>query len=453
MLNLTSDYSWLQRRIETIDMRDREVWDHQVSIDIDIADLRERALRVGLADTRVIPLPIGKLTKSLLPDFDLRAASGDALRVISRDLDSVVSRELMVAAAQSHRLFVGQPVTRADRDALYQVAWRMPAPNDFDVLADPNDDWSEVRYWADLDPAWRRLLHSIRFRKVVADCARNFRPIIEIDLDEFDGLVKYRVAIPGQWRGPANLRQWLGLRNTSVKIDLPVLGEARSDHIRFNVPPGVQVAELPGVFTGVENSEVDLPEIIASTAPGGVTLNVREGDKVKDTVANQVLVPVRPHLRGFLKPSLASLSGAWIILASLFIGQVAGFHTVEQILLPTDGGISAETLVTALLVALTAFVGYLGVKEEHEARSILLRLPRHVVFGAVSIAALWGLMLVIPGLDFDTVFLWQGVALGVITVCIAYLCILDARCRSWHSGIVANLNSTLTCPRTPVLAK
>ena len=76
---LVKDAGWVRRRVDTVRFVDSATLARSVTLDLDLAQVREAAVAAGFP-THAVPVPLAVLRKGLLLDFDLRDASGEALR-------------------------------------------------------------------------------------------------------------------------------------------------------------------------------------------------------------------------------------------------------------------------------------------------------------------------------------------------------------------------------------
>lgn len=133
-LDLIEDWSWIARRVETIEVQDSRHRLRRVSLDIDTRELSTRIRKHRLQGLSEVPLPVAVFQKGLLLDFDLRDADGRALSTFTSGEQSLVARLAIVAKVRA----AGIPLTRAQLAAVSALGYEIS--HEF-VDVDEITDW------------------------------------------------------------------------------------------------------------------------------------------------------------------------------------------------------------------------------------------------------------------------------------------------------------------------
>lgn len=152
--------SWINRRVETIELLSSEETRRQVSVDFTLSDEKLKALQI--ADGVVVP--ITALTKAPRRAFDLRDESGSAVPVLGREQNGQLSlAALMFAALNAARSSDASGDMATIAAELRQIVTGMPAEAEhayrsFLAMGEKGD---EVRKAIGNDPACKAILETV----------------------------------------------------------------------------------------------------------------------------------------------------------------------------------------------------------------------------------------------------------------------------------------------------
>jgi lysophospholipase L1-like esterase len=339
--------AWVHRRVESIELVDERIVRRRVSVDF----------TPGAAH-RVSPgalVPVALLSKQILSRFDLRDEQGNSVPLATSQQNG--------AYAASHMLNLAKEATGAPPSSrLRELCWQV-------ARGEPADAWEaleEIAHRLEPERTRRALRKSDRFRAAASTFASHFAVMVEIEKPEHRRLIKF--AYDQLVTDDLTLRQRLGLEPSSISIELPELGDARSRHIEF--------VRAEGLEFGSDSLRVELPDGKVIRRDGGRATGDPHLDisgmprETKGTA--QVLL--RASRSGILAwgPGLSFLSALALTCAWFALPDLTG---------DTAGGAAS-----ILLSVPAAFAAYLSARPSHAMESALLLGARLLVFVAVALA-------------------------------------------------------------------
>lgn len=99
---LIKEPSWVERRVQTIEMVDGENWTQRVSIDVDMGRLQAIAESVGVRDAGHLSVPLSILKKGLMLDFSASDENGRPLAILASERSASIWQSVLLYALWSH---------------------------------------------------------------------------------------------------------------------------------------------------------------------------------------------------------------------------------------------------------------------------------------------------------------------------------------------------------------
>ena len=361
--------SWINRRVETVELLSHEETRRRVSIDFTLSD--------GLLDLLTtadgIVAPISVLTKEPRRNFDLRDESGSAVPVLGRVSNAQLTRIALLNAAldalpddiddDAFGLLagdLGQIVTRSEEEAEDALAYFVGAAENGDQLR--ASIWNNATCRTLLETVWANYV-------LYAALPRNGpnRRILKYSYgDDFHrpapGSIWERLALDSLVE-----RAWTPDRSDFI-IRYPGASRAASFHAEIVIPEELRI-EAAFLFdftkeTGIGNLEEDVNRA-SLHAPA----------EVPPEAEVNAIVEVAPERHG--RSSEAASTGV-IVASLLWLGVISGLDS-------NDPGAA----VSLLLAGAALFSGVSAVRGQHELVQILFSAPRRWL-ALVSVAALTG---------------------------------------------------------------
>jgi len=399
-LSLDDDPSWVIRRVETVKLVDSDRVERRITLDIDLVELKARALAAGYTDAQAknVLVPLSLCVKDLIVDYDILDIDGRSLSVLPSDCDARVA-QLMMAEA-----LVGSPQELGSAHQqllhkLYEIAKSFPTLQDRylvqGMLSGNVDAWS-IREKDVPDPAvrkkWIELFSNETFLRLVSTFTTSYMPIVSLPVDGADKtIVKFRYVD----RGAQTTKGFLGalaLAPVGYFVEPPMLGHTPRWHLRIVAPEETHVTSI-GLSEIVRNDEGKTgvsPAILSDvtydsrTVPERGLLHLESDSRLTSTyLAGMSLVP---DLAGFIQPALASAIVSALILGAGAIAEAASVHVLTQ----TISG-SLDAAIALLLLIPSAYALHASRPGEHTIRASLLFWPRAILVssvGAVIVASI-----------------------------------------------------------------
>ena len=355
MVEASPDISphWVHRRVESIDIVDKDMIRRRVSVDF--TPIAER----GAATHAPIAL-LGK--GGPLASFDLRDEGGASVPLLTRQENAAFSAAHLLAIATEVAAERGHEGELPDR--LRALCWKI-------AQGEPWEAEDAIVEIADaLEPKSLRnaLRDSDRFRSAAYTFAESFPVIVAIDDPGQRRVMKLSYSeIAGD--GP---RGWerVGLDPVLVWVELPELGDAASRHLEFSRVEGLEmfnsqlVGEAPdgSRIAGEGGAGAAYHHLVVANAPRGS----RGIAGVWLRTSRAGILVGGPLLAAL---SAAALTGAWFALPQL-VGENAG------------------GAASILLAVPAAFAAYLGARKPHPLEAEMLTGARVLVFVAGILAFL-----------------------------------------------------------------
>jgi hypothetical protein len=278
--SLLTDFSWIYRRVETVSMLDMETFDHSISLDINMKELRKRASDSGIPIESVdsFPIPIDTLRKGLLFEFDVTDQHGSAKSIVSRELDSRVAQYALLGQYICDFYNESDSVNELTLpNNLVNILYSIPENMETDDSVIKNG-YSPQNWSADEKAEWHELLWNetspSAFYYLLKRFMYNFPIVTFIDDDTDEMLVKYHFI---EKQDNSLVSQGSFSTSRSFVFDNPRVGEAQRDHLHIIAPKGTEFILLPILEQQYpfSNNGVGSSEFFASVSPQSASIYSR----------------------------------------------------------------------------------------------------------------------------------------------------------------------------------
>ncbi len=444
MYALYKDNRWRARRIETIRLSSSHEAVRSVTLDVDTGLV---ATIVGSTfDGERQPIPLSIIPKLLGLDLDARNDVGNAVPLLTSDVNSRLSTAAVLACLENHN------ACRADFSdsivgTIYKLVSTLPIKDQATALAkDATARWNSTGQFDDsfslkifssdgheVQPdnvpmqqrdtdseRWESWLREPEVFKLLRELSLGFLPLVEVELDRRVHILQYKyceIQVFGKdpmwdarwlWKRSARMLPARGNRSVII-IPARAIRLSVRTHTIVEAPPGLIIASAAlhredssgrnwGLGQYRYNVSADRAVFYASGIP--------EGSYVMS-------VSLRPSPAGLLTQA------RYLVLASailLTLGGIAELSAGRSL----DSNVEASVILLVLLP--TILMAFLWREGEHEALSQLLRRPRLCVAAVVGFNMLCGIVLAgaLPPAFVGCVWLVSGLGSGAIFVWLTY---------------------------------
>lgn len=333
LLGLIVDYSWIHRRVESIEVVDDKTLRRRTSIDFSLPTSVN-----GVEVAVHLPfVPLTLLQKEVLRNFDLRDAEGRAVPVLTTDQNRRYAGAALVATARS---VLEDDVPSTVARHLYELAGATRQRAEFLL-----DFWKRL---AD-DPSypdrgvWAALLGRPEFEDLVTTLAESF--VLGAVIDPAPGgRHVYKLSYDESFSPVASVRERLGWDYRSVSFDVSHSRLCESYHLEVTAPRDMAV----GVLVVEADGETTVDGVNVSRAHVH-TPRLDEGEHALATAYFRV-----PR-GGFLRSALGVAALAWVLL---LVGVVELDSLTRQS--------NSQTAAALLLLAPTFMAAAIIRPGEHE---------------------------------------------------------------------------------------
>lgn len=407
VLRQVSDFTFLKRRVEAVQLLDGTSVLRQVTIEIDTERIGIWAADSNYANpgavNAILPLIVTVLRKQLLVDFEVRSSRGSALQILTRVEDSRLSYHALLACAEKEGLIAEAELIC---DHIYDIVLNFPNesddPDDFSrspISWRPPTSWqaNEIAAWNALikNPSWLTLLYEFTFNFLLVIDLQSVKSGKSREALTFSYRSNY------EWKDTTPFLSRFLIRPKELALSAPALGIPEvSVHLEVSAPPAVFISDLRLVAP-----RSGLDQIVALDSQSRLT-----GDRaqvytysapVRDySVRVGLLVPLRGLLRQMTLATALATTVLWL-----------GFILLHRLV--GDSTTAIEAATTLLLVSPSLLTAYLARENEHECASMLLR-PIRFLVGFTSLGPYflaWGLLLKYHGAPLR--YAWLGISVSV----------------------------------------
>ena len=370
LLGLVVDVDrWVHRRVESLDVHDESSVRRRVSSDLDVNDSAGGPEYVGAVLDGALPylvVPLGLFAKRDFVDFDLTAADGTALTLLSRRESTPLVSALVRAAV---RRAGGGSLPDDVLDLVLEVA---QGDEDEGLAA-----VQRLRQVRDEHPEAAEVLDHPLVAYLVQALSTRFLGLVVLP-----GPASGRRVLKYGYRSPLHVdasgwRVRLGLEPFRLRTDLPLVGLSASYHLDLVAPASLAVADVVlGRRSGPGERWQDGQ--VVKEARRSVHLHVEERPDTPDEHNLQLsLVPTR---RGLLGRALVVATASSVLLAAVLLWDVFG----------RSGGADRGNAASLLLLAPAALGAVLSRPREHPLAAsvyLLVRVAAQTGTGAALLAA------------------------------------------------------------------
>ncbi|WP_420668772.1 hypothetical protein [Mesorhizobium japonicum] len=420
-LDLHQDWTWVSRRVETVEMVDLENRQRRVSIDIHVSAVVERARAAGLEEYPELPVPLGLITKGLLLDYDVRDESDASVSVFTSSQDARLGRlALLELARRDFPLPNDHDVVRDIEHLFLDAAELTPtfkSMSDYLKLGERIEPSFLPHAHNDAQAYWSAIAQHPELLRLLSTLTASFAPVVWFPLSGQLEIVKYRRVEnePDALFGPNSEENAAVWRDRFLRPTLPYtlraanIGYASREHLRLTAPEGTFFGAstiVPAVPSGV--SKVEYRERWTADR----TLFFSTGQKPGNYY---VLGALYPQEHGFFTPAILLAASATILVLVGGVSELMPFHFLEMVQHDIEAAVALMLLIPSI------FIAFIIRDNEHAARRRLLRRFRTltltltvvpVVTAAVSLFAnfndLWWL--------FGVIWVFLGLFPGALIV-------------------------------------
>jgi hypothetical protein len=375
------------RRVERVAYLDESTVRRFISIDFIVPAAGDTRRPAALAF-----VPLGLFAKETLTNFDLRAADGHALPMLTSTQNGLLSSAVL--------LTMGRARLGPDFDSLSETYVPRLVFSDEDT----ERDLATERILQTGTPAGDRILEKkTGFETLVVDFSDNFMLYLPTDRASVGERLIVKLSYDSPRKAPrlSGVRERLGLAPAPDSFDVPMVGYGGSHHFEIEAPLDMEIVS-------------------------GAFFAARDNDLVDDSLRE----PVRRahfHLgavdRGYgevllaLRARGASLLSGAALFTLVNLGALAFVDwRIDQIVKPAGGG--TEAAVAALLTVPALILGSLLRAGEHEILSSFLAFPRRAALTS-ALMSLAAAALLFGGFSGSTLKTIYVVPIVVATVCAA----------------------------------
>lgn len=377
---LDEDRAWLLRRVETIQLVDRNRFERRVTLDIDMPKVVAIARESGLIVDTYVELPLALEAKGLHIELDLRAGDGTVLHLLPSSEDAIASLAL-VHDWLNRSNHACDPRRRALEQHLLKIAaMHFDTGKDVQLTQFLYGELDCLPAWKSEDPSTARIFDELmqedEFAAHVVDLSTHCRPVVRLPTSDSTTVLKVRKVELGR-RPEVGPAARFRLSPAILTIEDSTLGRGASTHLRIVAPEGTQ-------FEGVQVTSYDtIKRYRRRVTPERTMIHAGRDFGIDERVVH---VPLRPSSRGFLSLGLATCAlGALAAFTVLFLEFVERKYVTEF------AHENADVVFAALLALPSVFVLFLARSNEHDLRSYLmsgLRGCLYVVGASQTLAAI-----------------------------------------------------------------
>jgi len=224
---LLTEYAWLHRRVETIDILSSQFLRRAVSVDFTVPEGVRDSLRIGTTEQWLVPM--ATLAKRPLRNFDMRDEGGAAVPVLGKDHNGVLAHGALIGVARRalRRANLGAPSDRLVAD-LERIATGTPEEAEHVIqcmvsAAEGGDQQCEALFEDD----------SSLF--LLADLADNYILLAVCDDIQRRRILKFSYEEPLSQAKPPRLER-LGWTPMLIELDAPGASRTASYHAEIAIP-------------------------------------------------------------------------------------------------------------------------------------------------------------------------------------------------------------------------
>lgn len=394
--------SWINRRVETIEILSHEETRRRVSVDFTLDDQK----RENLTTPEGLVVPISVLTKEARRNFDLRDEGGAAIPVLGRQSNGELAHVATLRAALE--ALGGEVAPEAFELLEADLAQIVLSPPDqaetalgFFIGSAESGDSLRAQIWE--SDVCRNLLETLWANYVlfaVIPPQGNNRRILKYSYG--DDLTWPEKGTLRERLSPVNLWEKVWSPNRSYFfVECPGAWRARSFHLEIAIPEELRIETAELVNLETEESMGEIEEGVNRAC-----LYASESIKRDDEI--DAYVEIVPERQG--RSSQAAMTGI-VVTALLWLGVSSGLDTEN-----------AESAVSLLLAGAALFSGVSAVRGEHVLVKSLFASSRRglIVIGLAALAGSATLAMQIPDSHPTEAWRWAALLSSIFTAKLAW---------------------------------
>lgn len=247
-LAFLSDWSWIERRVESVTFPDEVTVRRRVSVDFGVPKDWVSPLPAVPGEPPTFYVPLAMMRKQGLVRFDLSDEAGKALALLTRDENGLVAQATLVQLAKAINLDRGKPMSDPFPPELQE---------ELSLITNGAADralvvWDGLEQTKDSDTspncsAWRAFLaKEDKFMALSHDFAVAFPLIVPVTgMPGVRRIIKFSYQGSAPPRRPSSRRRQLsrglGWYPRTERITTPSIGQCRCFHLEVQAPEGLQI--------------------------------------------------------------------------------------------------------------------------------------------------------------------------------------------------------------------
>jgi hypothetical protein len=388
---------WIMRRVETLTFVDGVTLRREVSVDFTVPPWLEPS--IGLDAGGIHYLPITRLRKRTLTNFDLTDEGNRSLPLLTSLQHTALSAHALIAVAAA--ALDAEPSAELRTRCEHLVGWGNDSRLAYEWLYEQSEGQDNERSRLLKDETFVLLTEVLRRSSILyvaVPAQAGIRRIVKFSYDE-------TVHDPDLTWGET-LARGFGWRGKEVWIPLPALGDVPSFHLEVAAPDGLQIRRRKLVYLDAAG----VPRI--ETTPGSYS-RARFSLKPMPGFVGLGLVQLRPRSTTIVRAALLTALLSLVLLVSTEVANLLGAFSEKRPVSPA-----------LLLFAPGVLSLYISRAGEHPMATDMLLGIRALAWtpGLLAFAAAW--VLSAGGQD-----LWAHVAAGAL--CIGALAVAAILTVSW----------------------
>lgn len=402
---LFTERRWVHRRVETISIFSRESARRSVSVDFSIpSQFRDQLALPG--ESRWL-VPLARVLKGPLENFDLRDDGGHAIPLVGMDHNRLIAQHILLTAARIPLKRAGIQAPSAEFHA------RLRRFVDRQTGEDASEIVAEMQHAAANGSEEDRIaLGDDRFRFLLLDLTESYLFMAEVDDVRNRRILKFAFDHDLERAAAPSWAERLGWRPVVIEAVTPASAGSGSYHAEIEIPDELRVSasailDESNRAVYASGAESNRPSLHVSAIPG-------DAEPV-------LLFGIRAERAGF---PIVSLTVSWILFFVLGFGALSG---------GLDTAVASPP-ISVLLAASAIFAGAVARSGEHRLVQAQFSLPR-IVLVVSALAALVAACVLAFGLCAGTVeAIWKicaAIALGAAAILtVGYFAAAPTRRRS-----------------------
>ena len=387
---------WITRKIQTLEIIDRDQQAHSQSYDIDFVKVRELRRRHGVDEPRIW-LPIATAERRSFFSVDVDGPWKRQCSLATRSENTCILVYVLMGYLKKERAHL-DGITQEDVDNFFKFLEYPQGSIDDLLLETPNDDLQRNYYFQLWKCQWHRsnssatsipieeikattladFFRNSEFSELIAYFLFSYFIVVSVpsDLDVSRAILKLRMSVGSSSDFSRSALSYVGGPFVSTwTFPLSSFGDGLGSSLRIISPPGMRIIDAEALVADesghrVANESVDIALISAEAL---------FHDRHKSGLGLDV-------------PYAADISlntkRALFTIPALVIASLAFLITFLMLVACSSGDVNQDVVANGLVISIVAAVpviaaGYLTLEQEHESVSIALGFPRILLISSV----------------------------------------------------------------------